>query len=569
MPRGPLLPAGRGLADPSAGRVSGGLTFRRPLIESSLGGAAGNGAGEDVLDLRGHMSTRFGFTLLAACALVLIAGPSRAAAKDPVGTPIAGPTPGTAVDPPPGAVFAPGVDARYMGQAVTETPGDVAGESYLSLGLFTFRAWEFKALEVPVGSRPFDYPKADTLGTNTPGASMKYINGVPYDFALRQAQTGYHALNSYRLTGERYFLLKAQVQADHLIAIHASVGGAWFYPSGFYYRFNRTCPELLVPPWYSGIAQGHAVGFFARLYEATGKKVYKDAAEHTLESFLVRRGAGHPWVSQVDGSGYLRVEEYPGTGWGFVFNGHMAAAMGLWDYYRVTHDARALALYKGAMTSVVRYGDRFRTKGWISAYSLGARALFGHYHVLVMRQMRQLYTISGDARFIHLMDHFDDDYPAPLVSGVVKVLPGEYKTYRFSATGARLATCTIHPRAEKLYGVDLRKRVFGQSGVWLRITSGSLKGYFIREAMGHVYIPGAVNALPYDPPVRVTLRVGQWTARQFDAHGAMLASQTIDIPSAQAAKASQRAIINGTPQVLLASDPFADFWVPRRAVILP
>jgi len=500
---------------------------------------------------------------------MLIAGTLSAVAGDPVGTPVAGPTPGTAVDPPPGAVFAPGVDALHIGQGVTETPGDVAGESYLSLGLFTFRAWDFKALEVPVGSRPFDYPKAGQLGIDPAHVSMRVINGVPYDFALRQAQTGYHALNSYRLTGERAFLLHAQAQADHLIAVHASVGDAWFYPSGFYYRFGEVCPDLLVPPWYSGIAQGHAVGFFARLYETTGKQVYKNAAEHTLLSFLVRRGAGHPWVSQVDSSGYLRVEEYPGTGWEFVFNGHMAAAMGLWDYYRVTHDARALALYKGAMTSVVRYGERFRTEGWVSAYSLGARARFVMYHVMHMRQMRQLYTISGDARFIHLVNHFDDDFPAPEVSGAVKVLPGDYTICRFSPSGARLASRTIHPRAEKLYGVDRRKRVFGQSGVWLHITSGSLKGYYVREAMGHVYIPGAVNALPYDPPVRVTLRAGQWTARQFDAHGAMLATQPIDLASAQAAKASQRAIINGTPQVLLASDPFADFWVPQRAVVLP
>ncbi|HEY5386599.1 MAG TPA: D-glucuronyl C5-epimerase family protein [Thermoleophilia bacterium] len=436
--------------------------------------------------------------------------------------------------------------------------------------MFTFRAWAFEALDVPVGSRPFDYPKAGTLGTNIPtGVSMKFINGVPYDFALRQTQTGYHALNSYRLTGEQFLLLRAQAQADHLIAVHASVGDGWFYPSGFAYRFGDVCPDLLVPPWYSGLAQGTAVGFFARLYEATGKLAYKDAAEHTLESFLVRRGANHPWVSAVDSSGYLRLEEYPGTGWEFVFNGHMDAAMGLWDYYRVTHDARALALYKGAMTSVVRYGERFRNAGWVSAYSLGARARFITYHVMVMRQLRQLYTISGDARFIHLVDHFDDDFPAPEVSGAVKVLPGDYLVCRFAPSGARLASRTIHPRAEVRYQVDRRRRIFGQRGIWLHITSGSLQGYFVREAVGHVYIPGAVDALIYDPPINVTLRAGQWTAQQFDAQGAVIATQAIDLASAQRAQASQRAIVNGVPRVLLASDSLTDFWLPQRAVILP
>jgi hypothetical protein len=507
--------------------------------------------------------------LLVACALVLTAGATGAAARDAVGTAVAGPTPGTVFDPSPGADFSPSADPADADQSVIETPGALAGESYLQLGSITFRAWTFEALDVPAGSRPFDHLTAGPLGTDPYKVSMRYIDGVPYDFALRQAETGYHALNSYRLTGEQYFLIKAQTQADHLISRHVSVGDGWFYPSGFYYYFGSIHPDVLVPPWYSGIAQGAAVGFFARLYEVTGKQVYKNAAEHTLESFLVPKGAGHPWVSKVDSSGYLRIEEYPDTGWEFVFNGHMEAAMGLWDYYRVTHDARGLALYKGALTSVVKYGHAFRTKGWISAYSLGARVLLGHYHVGVMRQMRQLHTLSGDARFIHLVDDFDDDYPAPVVSGVVKVLPGDYVACRFSDTGTRLASRVIHPKTEKFYRVDRRKRIRGQNGIWLHLTSGGFQGYSIREAMGHVYVRGIVNALVYDPSVRVTLKAGQWKALQFDAVGAVTASLPIDVPSAQTARASQRAIVNGIPRVLLANDPLKDYWVPQRAVVLP
>jgi hypothetical protein len=517
----------------------------------------------------GRTQARCCFALLAACALILIAGAPLAAARDVVGTAVAGPTPGSVVAPRGGTTYGSTADADGVYQGVTETPGAIAGESFLHLGLLTFKTWSFKALDVPVGSRPFDYPNAKPTCTDPSHVSMRFINGVPYDFALRQAQTGYHALNSYRLTGDESFLLHAQAQADHLIAIHASVGAGWFYPSGFFYRFNRTCPELLVPPWYSGIAQGAAVGFFSRLYEATGKQVYKNAAEHTLESFLVRRGTGHPWVSQVDSSGYLRLEEYPGTGWEFVFNGHMLAAMGLWDCYRVTHDARALALYEGALTSAIRYGQRFRTKGWVSAYSLGARARFVSYHVMVMGQMCQLHTISGDARFIHLVDQFDDDYPAPAVSGVVRILSGTHTISRFSARGARLSSRVIHPRAERLLHIDRRKRVFGHSGVWLRVASGSLKGYYVREVAGHVYVRGAIDTLIYDPSVRVTLKAGDWTARQFDDVGDVTDTQPLDVPSAGSARVSQRAVLNGIRKVLLASGPLTGYWIPQRAVALP
>jgi len=521
------------------------------------------------MHLRGRSETRAGFALLAACALILIVGAPRAAARDAVGTAVAGPTPGTADHPLPGVTYGPTADADEMNQSVIETPGAFAGESYLHVGLITFRTWAFKALDVPVGSRPFDYPTAGSKNTPVNEVSMRWINGVPYDFALRQAESGYHALNSYRLTGDQYFLLKAQAQADHLIARHASVGSGWFYPSGFCYYFGQPFPDVLVPPWYSGIAQGAAVGFFARLYEATGKQVYKNAAEHTLESFLVRQGAGHPWVSKVDSSGYLRLEEYPGTGWEFVFNGHMEAAMGLWDYYRVTHDARALALYKGALTSVVKYGEVFRTRNWVSAYSLGARRLLSHYHVGVMRQMSQLHTISGDPRFIHLVNDFDDDYPPPVVTGVVRVLPGNHTLCRFSDGGACLTSRTIHPRVEQLCHVNRRKRIHGQSGIWLSVTSGSLKGYYVREVMDHVYVRGAVDTLIYDPSVRVTLKAGHWTAKQFNDEGGVTDSQPLDVPSAQSARVSQRAILNGIPKVLLASGPLSDYWVPQRAVVLP
>ena len=54
------------------------------------------GTGGEVIHLRGRSETRVGFALLAACALILIVGAPRAAARDAVGTAVAGPTPGTA-----------------------------------------------------------------------------------------------------------------------------------------------------------------------------------------------------------------------------------------------------------------------------------------------------------------------------------------------------------------------------------------------------------------------------------------------------------------------------------------
>jgi hypothetical protein len=87
--------------------------------------------------------------------------------------------------------------------------------------------------------------------------------------------------------------------------------------------------------------------------------------------------------------------------------------------------------------------------------------------------------------------------------------------------------------------------------------------------MSHVYVRGAIDTLIYDPSVRVTLKTGHWTAKQFTDEGSLTDSQPLDVPSAESARVSQRAILNGIPKVLLASGPLTDYWVPQRAVVLP
>jgi hypothetical protein len=501
-----------------------------------------------------------GIGLTVACGCLLVASGQDALARDSVGHALPGPRPASADHPTAGPIYDP--EAVFGG-------GGATNQTSATVGRLAFRAWAFAALDVPVGLRPFDFPAPGAFHGDPDRVSMRVVNGVPYDFPLRNAETGFHALSSYRWTGDKRYLRRAEAQARHLIAIRVTVGDAWFYPSGFAYRFNRTRPELLVPPWYQGLAQGIATGFFARLYEVTGKRAYLSAAEHTLNSLLVPRRAGRPWVSNVDTDGYLRIEEYPGTGWRFVFNGHMQAALGLWDYYRVTRDARALALYRGALTSVARYGERFRTPGWISAYSLGARAQFIHYHEGHLRRLLQLYRLSGDDRFVRLAILFDEDFPAPTVSGVVRVPPGEHALRRFSTAGARLASRVLRVRSAEFHRVDRRARVAGQAGIWLRIAGGPLKGWSIREAAGGSYVRGPINAQDFDPPVGVTLRAGEWVARQFDAAGRVTASQAIDVATAITVQVSRRAVLNGRRMVLLASDPLPGHWLPERAVVLP
>lgn len=397
---------------------------------------------------------------------------------------------------------------------------------------------------------------------------MRIINGKAYNFPLRQVETGYRALNSYRLTKDKRRLRRAETQARHLIATRVKLGDAWFYPSNFAYRFNRTRPEVLRPLWYQGLAQGLATGFFARLYETTGRQIYLDAARHTLKSFFVAQTPRRPWVSAVDDTGYLRIEEYPTSGWRFVFNGHMQAALGLWDYHRVTGDARALTLYRGALTAVVKYGEAFRTPGWISAYSLGARALFIHYHVGVGGRMLQLYQISGDRRFVRLVNQFHDDYPTPAVSGVMRVPAGGHTLRRFSPTGKVLGTRSVRLTRPTLLRVDRRARMSPGGGIWLRIAAGRLKGYSLRERPGRIVVRGPVDVISYGRAVSARLKSGTWTTHALDKAGRPARKRTRVVESATKVKVTRRAVVNGRLMVHLADDP-RNVWLTAQAVALP
>jgi hypothetical protein len=351
--------------------------------------------------------------------------------------------------------------------------------------------------------------------------------------------------------------------------MHRSEGDGWYFPSTFYYAFDHNYGGSLIPPWYSGIAQGAATGFFARLYEATGEQKYRDAAEHAMESFLIPRRSGHLWTSSVDSLRYLRLQEYPGTRWDYVFNGHMEAAMGLYDYYRVTGDPRALSLYRGALTTVLKYGETLRNPGWISAYSLGARAQYRSYHHRVVSQMLELYTLSGDTRFVHLANEYDDDYPVTSVPQDMWIAPGVHTAYRFSASGAIVSRTQIRSASATTLPVSRRGRIKGRSGNWLTIRGTGLDGYCLLETTGSVYCRGVASAITYRPPVAVTLRAGRWRGQRVDSDGTVQASVTVNIATTQRVTVSQRAVVNGSGRVLMASGPLAGYWVPRGAVVLP
>ena len=290
--------------------------------------------------------------------------------------------------------------------------------------------------------------------------------------------------------------------------------------------------------------------------------MYKAAADNTFASFLVAGPTQGPWVVDIDPSEHLWLQEYPG-GLQCVVNGHGIAALGLYDYYRVTGDPGALALFQGAATTLLDYAAIIRQVGWRSLYCLvPARTANAHYHEGVVQQLLAIFTITGDSRFAGWADAFEDDYPRDALSANATITAGKHSIVRFAGSGTIIARRTISPRAALHPLVSLRRRIYRQPGYWLKIAAGTWKGYWIRESAPRVFVPGQLVTLNYSPSRTLTLPGGRtYLFQTFAPNGAVRATIQLPVTDAATIQIGARAIVNGSPRVCASDGPLAGYWV--------
>ena len=467
--------------------------------------------------------------------------------------------------PPPGAHLSPSaVRGGLRSVAGQLKPGSLAqDEQQTTVGALTFVAYPFGVEILPPGQRTLYFcsasviPLVDTGIHDAEGVRMVYRFGRLWDHVSAQARYGLDNVNAYRATGDTAYLVRAEAQAQRLIDRHLDVGGAWFHPYDWVWGAMR-------PPWYSALGQGYALSLFTRLYELTGDAAYKTAADATFASYLVAGPAKTPWVSDVDSSGHLWLQEYPG-GCEFVFNGYMVAALGIYDYYRATADPRALALFQGAATTVVDYAASYRRAGWRSRYCLSSKLVTASpaYHEVVVQQLLAFFMITGDPRFARWADDFESDYPRDAVGGKATVAAGKHPIVSFAGTGRIVARRTISLRTTLHVAVSLRSRIYHRSGDWLQIAAGKWKGYWIRESAPQVFVPGQLVTLDYSPARTLTLPSARsYVFHRYSPDGAV--TSTLELSASTTAvtiQVSARAIVNGVTQVCASTSPYTGYWI--------
>lgn len=282
----------------------------------------------------------------------------------------------------------------------------VAGVSRSGAGPFRFRTSGYRPQSVPADLLPGYRTYAISLHeksrpTDANGIAL-YVEGSRRVYhPLVIARYGLDLLNGYRITKEQAYLDRAEANARFLIDHAVSRAGALYFPYRFKVDLFGDPSDVMRPPWYSALSQGTALSLFVRLEQITGDRHWGEAAAATFSSFPRVRSATLPWVSFVDRTGHLWLEEYPKNPPAQVLNGHIYALFGVYEYALATGSPLARQVFDGAVTTVKDEIDEFRVPGQISYYSLRRHVQYSSYHDVVIGQLQTLAAITGDRFFAH------------------------------------------------------------------------------------------------------------------------------------------------------------------------
>lgn len=433
------------------------------------------------------------------------------------------------------------------------------------------------------GFQPFQLPDADlphrgdfaplrvpkpTIGL----VPVKRIGGKLFDHPVMRAQYALRSLESYRISGNAAFLARAVAGGNRAIATHVNARGAWWYP----YRFGVSIQGTrLSAPWFSAMAQGETLSLFVRLYELTKESKWLDAASGTFASLTLPPTANGPWCTWADANGYLWLEEYPRKPPARserVLNGSIFAAFGIYDYWRITGDARAASLFDGAATTVAHYAPTtIRVPGAFSFYSIKQHEQTWFYHPVHIRQFLLLHAITRHPSFARLADNFLADWAPSRIHATATITAGTHGTVslRWPSThsipqylgsggsGGSAANLTVAETTR--VRVNARVSVRGR-GIYLRIAAGPQTGRWLPEVAESSYVNGVTARNRYGVTRPLQVEAGTYTGIQITSNGDITASTILETPAATL-QINAVAIVNGRKSVMVADGVLAGHWL--------
>jgi hypothetical protein len=244
------------------------------------------------------------------------------------------------------------------------------------------------------------------------GVYQYRLGGRRYDHPVHQAQLVTEMLAAFRHNADRRFLDRARANAQRLLDTAIVRRGALYLP----YRHRHVIARAVMDPvWFSAMAQGIALSAMCRMFYVTRDRMWRHAADQLFATFQNPPRRGQPWTVHTDACGHLWLEEYPSPTHGRpmrVLNGHIFAAIGVYDYLWLTGSPPAALVLDAALTTIAHHGQEYRVPGGCSYYSLTRPVAKPAYHSTHVWQLNRLGTWTGDQRFLDLSRQLASDHPS-------------------------------------------------------------------------------------------------------------------------------------------------------------
>jgi peptidoglycan/xylan/chitin deacetylase (PgdA/CDA1 family) len=143
----------------------------------------------------------------------------------------------------------------------------------------------------------------------------------------------------------------------------------------------------------------------------------------------------------------------------------------------------------------------------------------------------------------------------------VRLEAGPQTGYRFSSSGAIVARKSVTLSGKALSQTDRRRVVPNRTGIWIRLTSGTLAGYEVRESPV-AYVPGKAGDTAYRPAATISIPAGRYLGYRWDSAWDLDSTIYARVGTATTTIATHRAVIDGRSYVLVAAGTWKGTWLP-------
>jgi heparosan-N-sulfate-glucuronate 5-epimerase len=175
----------------------------------------------------------------------------------------------------------------------------------------------------------------------------------------------------------------------------------------WHHEFDWPYRELLMAPWYSGLAQGQGISLLVRASVVSGQDRYGEAASAAFLALTkdIKEGG----VTTVDRDRFFWIEEYLVDPPSHILNGFIWALWGVLDYARWREDVDARRLFERSVATIKKNLANYDTGYW-SLYELppGKVSMVAspYYHHLHITQLRVMCKLTDEPVFLEYAERW-------------------------------------------------------------------------------------------------------------------------------------------------------------------